>query len=100
MMGALQRSSTDLDAKQAIAIEIALKVGLVEKCEQHGCVYDAMNDFAMEDAIRCGDALMTGNDPLVAPFGGNRRRLRHAIENVRTGLPNCCDDCYYSQHQK
>ena len=54
----------------AIATEIALKVGLLEKCEEHGCVYDAMNDFALEDAFRYGETLMTRNDPAVAAFAG------------------------------
>ncbi|MEN6449306.1 MAG: hypothetical protein ABFC96_02350 [Thermoguttaceae bacterium] len=96
-MDALHGIGTEQDAKRAAAIEIALKVGLLEKCEAHGCVFDAMNDFAMEDAIRYGDALMAQSDPLVACFAGNRKRLHSTIEGIRAGLSNCCDDCYYAK---
>jgi hypothetical protein len=100
IMGALKETGTEQDAKQAIATEIALKVGLLEKCEEHGCVYDAMNDFALEDAFRYGEALITRNDPAVAAFAGNRKRLHHVLENIRSGLPNCCDECYYARQKE
>jgi hypothetical protein len=98
-MGALKETGIEQDAKRAAATVIALKVGLLEKCVAHGCIYDAMNDFALEDAMRFGEALMTQNDPSMAPFAGNRKRLHHVLENIRTGLSNCCDECYYSRQQ-
>jgi hypothetical protein len=88
---------TQQDAKHAIAVQIALEVGLLKKCEQHGSVYDAMNDFAMEDAFRYAESLITRNDPLVAIFEGNRRRLHRAVEEVRSGMPNGCPECWYSR---
>ena len=88
------------DAKRAVAMDIALKVGLLEKCEEHGCVYDAMNDFALEDAFRFADTLMAQSDPSVAVFVGSRKRLHHAIENIRSGMPNCCSDCYYARQKE
>ncbi len=99
-MGVLKETGTEQDAKHAIAVDIALKVGLLEKCEEHGCLYDAMNDFALEDAFRYADTLVTRNDPAVAAFAGNRKRLHHVLEDIRTGLPNCCDQCYYAQQKK
>ena len=97
IVGTLSDVVTEQDGKRATAIKIGLEVGLLEKCPIHGCVFDALNDFALEDAFRCGDALMSENSPLVAAFEGNRRRLRHAIENVRSGMPNGCPDCYYAR---
>jgi hypothetical protein len=88
---------TELDGKRAAAIEIALEVGLLERCPDHGCVYDAMNDYALDDAFRCGESLMLRNDPTVAVFQGNRKRLHYVIENIRTGMPNSCPQCYYAQ---
>jgi hypothetical protein len=85
------------DSKRAVAIQIALEVGLLEQCPDHGCVYDAMNDFALEDAFRCAEALMARNDPSVAAFQGNRKRLHYAVENIRSGMPNSCPQCYYGQ---
>ena len=85
------------DAKHEVAVQIALEVGLLERCEVHGCVYDAMNDYVLEDAFRCGEELITRSDPSVAVFQGNRRRLRHAIEDVRSGMANSCPDCYHGQ---
>ena len=96
-MGAAEETGMEQDEKQAVAVQIALEVGLLEKCEVHGCVYDAMNDFVLEDAFRCGEELITQNDPSVAVFQGNRKRLRHAIEDVRSGMPNSCPDCYHAQ---
>ncbi len=78
-------------------MRIGLEVGLLEKCEAHGCVYDAMNDFVLEDAHWCGEALIARNDPSVAVFQGNRNKLRHAIDNVRSGMPNSCPECYYGK---
>jgi hypothetical protein len=95
-MSELSESGTVQDERHAVAVQIALEVGLLEKCETHGCVYDAMNDFVLDDALRCGDELVAKNDPSVAVFQGNRKRLRHAIEDVRSGMPNGCPDCYYA----
>ncbi|MEN6457827.1 MAG: hypothetical protein ABFC63_02765 [Thermoguttaceae bacterium] len=99
-MGALKEKRAEQDARQIAATEIGLKVGLLERCELHGAIYDAMNDFALEDAFRYGEALMTKNDPSVAVFAGNRKRLHLLLENIRTGLPNCCDECYYASQQR
>ena len=90
---------TEQDEKYAVAVQIGLEVGLLEKCETHGCVFDAMNDFALEDAFRCAESLITRNDPSVAIFQGNRKRLHHSIEDVRSGMSNCCPDCYDAQHK-
>jgi hypothetical protein len=98
-MAEIRETGVEQDERQAAAVQIALEVGLLEKCEVHGCVYDSMNDFVWDDAYRCGEELITHNDPLVAVFQGNRRRLRHAIEDVRSGMPNSCPDGYYAQRQ-
>jgi hypothetical protein len=91
---------TEQDGKRAAAIHIALEVGLLEKCQVHGCVYDAMNDFALEDAFRYGESLIAQNDPTVAAFQGNRKRLHYVIDNIRFGMPNSCPECYYSQFKE
>jgi hypothetical protein len=101
VMGESSRDlGTEQDERHAVAVQIALEVGLVEKCKVHGCVYDAMNDFVLDDAFRCGEQLLANSDPLVAVFQGNRRRLHHAIEDVRSGMPNSCPDCYYAQYRE
>ena len=96
-MDTTKEIGTEQDGKRVVAMDIALKVGLLEKCEEHGCVYDAMNDFALEDAFRFADTLMAQSDPSVAMFAGNRKRLHHVLENIRSGLPNCCSDCFYAK---
>ena len=70
--GATKELASEQDARRAVATQIGLEVGLLEKCTEHGCVYDAMNDFALEDAFRCGESLILQSDPLVAVFGGSR----------------------------
>jgi hypothetical protein len=96
-MDTSRAAGTEQDERHAVAVQIGLEVGLLERCDVHGCVYDAMNDFVLEDAFRCGEALIQRNDPEVAVFQGNRKRLRHAIENVRSGMPNSCPDCYHAR---
>jgi uncharacterized protein (DUF983 family) len=91
------KTAVEQDGKRAAAIEIAIEVGLLERCPDHGCVYDAMNDYALEDAFRCGESRMMQNDPLVAAFQGNRKRMHYVIENIRSGMPNSCPQCYYAQ---
>jgi hypothetical protein len=97
IMAETTTTGVEQDERHAAAVQIALEVGLLEKCDVHGCVYDSMNDFVLDDAFRCGEELITQNDPSVAVFQGNRKRLRHAIEDVRSGMPNSCPDCYYAQ---
>jgi hypothetical protein len=98
-MGAIKELASEQEARHAVAVQIALEVGLLEKCKIHGCIYDSMNDFALEDAFRCGETLISQNDPLVAVFGGSRNKLHHAIEECRSGISNCCDECYEAQHK-
>jgi hypothetical protein len=100
IVATLEGLVAEQDAKHAAAVQIGLEVGLLEKCPVHGCVYDAMNDYVLDDAFRCGENLMTNSDPSVAVFQGNRRQLRHAIEHVRTGMPNGCPDCYYAKQKE
>jgi hypothetical protein len=99
-MGTAEDTGMVQDEKHAVAVQIGLEVGLLEKCEVHGCVYDAMNDFVLDDAFRCGEELITRDDPSVAVFQGNRKRLRHAIEDVRSGMANSCPDCYHARFQE
>ena len=96
-MGMAREAGTQQEERHAVAVQIGLDVGLLEKCDVHGCVYDAMNDFALDDAYRCGEALIISNDPAVAVFQGNRKRLHLAIEDVRSGMPNSCPDCYHAR---
>ena len=96
-MGAAEETGIELDEKHMVAVQIGLEVGLLEKCDVHGCVYDAMNDFVLDDALRCGEELILQSDPAVAIFEGNRKRLRHAIEDVRSGMPNSCPECYHAR---
>jgi hypothetical protein len=96
-MGAIRELASEQDARHAIAVQIGLEVGLLEKCESHGCIYDAMNEFALQDAYRCGESLLAQNDPLVAPFGGSRNKLHHAIDESLMGISNCCPDCFYAK---
>jgi hypothetical protein len=95
-----RETGTEQDERQAVAVQIGLEVGLLEKCEVHGCVFDAMNDYVLEDALRFGESLMAQNDRSVAVFEGNRKRLRHAIEDVRSGMPNSCPDCYHARFKE
>ena len=88
------------EEQRTVAIQIAVEVGLLRRCEKHGTVFDTMDDFLLDDAFRYGQTLMADNDPTMAIFQGNRKRWRHVIDEVRSGMPNCCSDCYYASRSK
>jgi hypothetical protein len=69
------------DRRRGIARAVALRAGVLERCPACGQVYDPMNGED-EAAYRLAARLVAAGDTLVAPFGGDRRRLADSIAEV------------------
>jgi len=91
-MGQAKHYQEIQEAKQAIAEEIALRVGILDQCEKHDIKYFlGTDDF--EDAYKLGNSLITKQDPLVSIFNNDRKELSDYIKNVTDGLSDCCPFC-------
>lgn len=83
----------DDKCKREVAYEIAVRVGLLEKCPDHGNYIDPLNDGALEDAYKLANSLISSDDPLVAGFHGNRRKLTDILKNIRSSAGFSCSGC-------
>ena len=95
-MSQAKRMLDEQEEKKDAATEIAVKTGLLKKC-------DVCSDITQElgvdqaQAYRYANSLITKNDPLVAVFQGNRRELTDLIKDVVDG---CGTECYCKTKQQ
>jgi hypothetical protein len=80
------------DKLRAIAVELALRTGLLRKCPLHGDVYDpGQHDY--QGAFMLAAYLINQSDPLVVPFGGVRQPLTDLLKSIcqthACGCPRC-----------
>jgi hypothetical protein len=80
------------DKLRAIAVEVAVRTGLLKKCPLHGDVYDpGQHDY--QGALMVAVYLINQSDPLVAPFGGDRLPLAELLKSIcgshARGCPRC-----------
>lgn len=80
------------DKVRAIAIELALRTGLLKKCPLHGEVYDpGQHDY--QGAFMVAAYLMNQSDPLVEPLKGDRLPLTELLKSIcqthAYGCPRC-----------
>ena len=92
-MGTAKDKMMEDDDKRQVAYEIAVRVGLLERCEDHGYYTDPLNDEALEDAYRLANSLISSEDPLVVIFHGNRRELTDFIKDIRSNVGESCPGC-------
>ncbi|NQY53899.1 MAG: hypothetical protein HRT42_10060 [Campylobacteraceae bacterium] len=91
-MGQVLHYQDEQESKQAVAEEISLRVGILDKCEMHDITYFVVTDD-FEDAYKLGNSLITKNDSLVSIFKNNRKELSEFIKNVTDNLDDCCSFC-------
>jgi len=91
-MGASKERMQKLEDKNEVAEAIAVRVGLLEKCEDHGELFDPLN-HNHEDAYKLANHLITKNDPLVDIFEGNRRDLMDRLKDICSGKGTSCGWC-------
>ena len=81
------------DEKQrASALQVALRTGLLKKCPEHGAIYDpGQHDY--QGACMVAAFLVNRDDPLVAPFEGDRTPLTALLKSICASYPLSCAAC-------
>ena len=88
-MGFAKRELERQQECSSAATVIAVRVGLLQRCEFCEDVKDPFsNNF--EDAYKLGNSLITDEDDLVRPFAGDRREMTDAIKTVVEETPDSC----------
>ena len=87
-MSSIKRLIEENEEKNNAAIEIALRVGLLDKCEQHHYFIDpGANNF--EEAYKLANSLITKSDSLVKVFEGNRKELTDILSTIIEDYGEC-----------
>jgi hypothetical protein len=80
------------DQRQQAALLIALRTGLLKKCPAHGEVYDpGQHDY--QGACMVASFLINRDDPLVAPFEGDRAPLTGLLKSICGPYSPRCSRC-------
>jgi hypothetical protein len=91
------KSEDQDNAQQQAALLIALRTGLLRKCPHHGDVYDpGQHDF--QGACMVATFLVNCNDPLVAPFLGDRAPLTSLLRSICLSYGKACPHCSVTAH--
>lgn len=82
------------DEKQReAALLIALRTGLLKKCDSHGEIYDpGQHDY--QGACMVASFLINRDDPLVASFDGDRAPLNELLKSICQSYPVRCAGCF------
>lgn len=84
--------SEQTDPRQQSALLIALRTGLLKKCQAHGEVYDpGQHDY--QGACMVAAFLINRDDPLVAPFDGDRTPLTDLLKSICGSYAMYCSGC-------
>jgi hypothetical protein len=75
-----------------VAVQVALRTGLLSRCPVHGEVYDpGQHDY--QGACMVAGYLVNCGDPLVAPFHGDRVPLTDLLKTICRGYGSACPHC-------
>ena len=83
------------DGLRAIAVQVALRTGLLKRCLVHGDVYDP-GQHDLQGALMVATFLINQSDPLVAPFGGDRMPLTALLQSICETYSSGCPLCSVS----
>ena len=78
------------DPRREVAEQIALEVGVLERCPVCREVVDKRRDTLLADADRRAEQLIADRDPSVAAFNGDLPRLQQLLREVRKPYPFSC----------
>src|SRR5262245_24161685 len=74
------------------ALLIALRTGLLKKCDCHEEIYDpGQHDY--QGACMVASFLINRDDPLVAAFAGDRAPLTELLKSICKFYPVHCGEC-------
>ncbi|MDB5314122.1 MAG: hypothetical protein JWO38_8324 [Gemmataceae bacterium] len=80
------------EQRSGVAVQVALKTGLLKKCPVHGEVYDpGQHDY--QGACMVATYLVNRDDPLVAPFLGDRTPLTDLLRAICRSYTTYCSGC-------
>ena len=80
------------EKRRQVAILVALRTGLLRKCATHGDLYDpGQHDF--QGACMTATYLVNRDDPLVAPFDGDRGALTDLLKAICRSYGAKCPQC-------
>lgn len=80
------------DPRHQSALLVALRTGLLARCPAHGEVYDpGQHDY--QGACMVAAFLINRDDPLVAPFGGDRGPLTGLLKSICAPYAPRCSRC-------
>ena len=85
-------SQNGADPRRGVAIQVALRTGLLKKCPIHGDVYDpGQHDY--QGALMVAAYLVNQSDPLVAVFQGDRAPLTELLKSICRSHETRCPQC-------
>lgn len=91
-----ERSGPPDEKQRECAVQIALRTGLLKKCPHHGEVYDSgQHDY--QGACMVASFLINRDDPLVAPFDGDRTPLTDLLKAICGLYAIRCAQCAETQ---
>jgi hypothetical protein len=80
------------EKRRQVALLIALRTGLLKKCPTHDEVYDpGQHDY--QGACMVASFLINRDDPLVAPFAGDRTPLTDLLKAICAPYAVRCSRC-------
>src|SRR5262245_23521953 len=83
---------TDGDDRREAAVQVALRTGLLRQCAVHGEVFDpGQHDY--QGACMVAAFLVNRDDPLVAPFLGDRTALTDVLKTICRDYGTSCSRC-------
>jgi hypothetical protein len=80
------------EKRREVALVVALRTGLLKRCPSHGDVYDpGQHDY--QGACMVATFLINRDDPLVAPFDGDRGPLTDLLKAICGQYAARCPRC-------
>ena len=89
-MGLFDLFSGEERRKDAVAVDIDIDAGVLQRCDICRAVYDRGNDAQLPAADALAHELFECNDPRVAVFKGDREDLRRRLRSARKPIPYGC----------
>ena len=78
--------------QRGVALQVALRTGLLKRCADHDEVYDpGQHDY--QGACMVASFLINRDDPLVAPFRGDRAPLTALLKSICHPYTMHCSRC-------
>ena len=80
------------DQLREVAVQVALKTGLLRRCPTHDVLYDpGQHDY--QGACMVASYLVNQGNPLVAEFAGDRDPLLALLRVICTSYGSSCPQC-------